>query len=727
MLARALDLSAHCGWLWAVLLSVPAGWPLLGATYFASDDGQDHLFRVTGLDNALRQGILYPRVFANFAYGYGYPIFGYYGPVGYYAAELIHLLGANFTDAVKLMYALGYTLTGLFAYFLARRYVSTAPALLCATAYIYFPYHLAETYQRGAYAEHLAWIFMPLALIPITPDFCASQQSGQLAYRLSCKAAFICAGALALLIATHSLMAFIFLPVAALYFWLVTTGSLAERLRYGGLIAFGALGLSVFSWLPLVTESGWVLVSHALEKPTNLGLAPIAQWLEFTPVFQYGLQANGQAIHPLGLVNGLGLLAAIGVLVSGRRSGTAKTALAFFTGVAFLAWFMTSDMTNQLWARFAFPLGYLQYAWRFMTLTGLGCALAAALTFQNTRRLALLLIPVVLVSGLVDVRYGPVSDTIADEVNMWHREFIKGGHIGTTISSEYLPLWISEPASEIPKSIITARSVVVRESPQLTLLESDYQHVRFQVDSNVPSTVILHQFYLPQWQAKLSGAPLPVYPSGPLGLASVDIPVAHGASLDLDFGQTDLEQLEWWCAALTLAVLLLLARDMRWTVALFGVAGIYGLLIATHLQFQTVTPLDARFEDSIELIGVSTPPSPWRAGTSINVTLNWQSLRETNENLKAFIHLVDAQTGQLITQSDSAPGPFFSPTSRWFIGEIIPDHRVLTIPADTTYGHVQLYAGVYRGSPPSNLAAILNGQMVPGGSVLVADFEVSMR
>lgn len=55
---RAIPLDP--GTLVALLLSIPAIFPLLKGGYFISHDGLFHLYRLVGLDRALHQGLLHP-------------------------------------------------------------------------------------------------------------------------------------------------------------------------------------------------------------------------------------------------------------------------------------------------------------------------------------------------------------------------------------------------------------------------------------------------------------------------------------------------------------------------------------------------------------------------------------------------------------------------------------------------------------------------------------------
>ncbi|MCA1553393.1 MAG: hypothetical protein LC737_03350, partial [Chloroflexi bacterium] len=189
-----------------VALCVPAVVPLLTLPFIATDDGLFHLYRLAALDYAVRHGDVYPRIFPSFAFGYGQPVLSYYGPLSYYVAEFLHLLGASFPDALKWTFVLGYVASGYAMFLLATEFVPAWPALLAATAYVYFPYHLADVYQRGALAEHLAFVFLPLVLWAFSPAQIAKRRSR-----------IVGVLGLAALVLTHTLTTMIFLPFVIVY------------------------------------------------------------------------------------------------------------------------------------------------------------------------------------------------------------------------------------------------------------------------------------------------------------------------------------------------------------------------------------------------------------------------------------------------------------------------------------------------------------------------------
>jgi len=92
-------------------------------------------------------------------------------------------------------------------------------------------------------------------------------------------------------------------------------------------------------------------------------------------------------------------------------------------------------------------------------------------------------------------------------------------------------------------------------------------------------------------------------------------------------------------------------------------------------------PLNARFADSIELIGYALAPD--------RLTLVWRATGIPSHDYTVFTHALAAD-GTLLTQHDAPPS---IPTSSWKPGKIILDVHELAIPTDQ---FLTLTAGMYR-------------------------------
>src|SRR5690606_28110499 len=123
-----------------------------------------HLQRIRALADALRQGVLYPRWFPDFSFGYGHPILHYYAPGFYYPPALLHLLGLDLINAGRVALALGYGLSGAAAYLALRTFTAPPAALVGSVMTLLFPYRLYDLWVRGALPEFAAFLWPPLLL-----------------------------------------------------------------------------------------------------------------------------------------------------------------------------------------------------------------------------------------------------------------------------------------------------------------------------------------------------------------------------------------------------------------------------------------------------------------------------------------------------------------------------------------------------------------------------------
>jgi 6-pyruvoyl-tetrahydropterin synthase related domain len=715
-------------YLWLALLTVmtlPAVWPFTTVVFFGSDDGLLHLFRLHGLDDAIHQGILYPRLFPTFAFGYGHAVLSYYGPLSYYVAELARVLGAGYVDAFKWAYAFGFVGSAFAAYALARRFVAPAAALFGAAVYLYFPYHLVLTFQRGALAEHMTWIFTPLILWGITPQFDLAGRSGA-PVKLGSAALLVAALSIAALIVTHSLVAMMFMPFVVVYGWLVNHElPLGQRVTRLALALFAGLGLSAFYWLPVATQGRWVQLSATAEGEGFVRwLAPTFNFIQTTLIFDY-VRGIGYPDHPLGGVDTLLLLAALGAAVYGwRRRERWWLPLSLFLFLSVVSLFLVVDAALPVWHVLAPVLGFLQFPWRFMTVAGLGIAMASVFLFRNRIVLPCLLLPVLIVTSLAGLHISARPETGSDVQSMLKREF-QTKHIGSTYTEEYLPWWVTADPLAIPRAADTPKTAAMLSSTQLQLLDAGYTYRRYAVNSNSVLTLRLHQFYFPPWRATLNGQSLPTYPTTELGLLTVDVPPTSGGILEVDYGATVLEQLGIVLSLASAGIVVFLGRG-RWLFAAAAVAVLLGLIwgVGRLQATPSVQPIQVTVGDVAELIGIQIEPKAYRPGDSLQLTLSWLALRETGENLQAFVHVIDAASGRLIAQSDGIPVWGYTPTSQWRVGELIEDTRTLAIPQNALPGAYMVVAGLYRLQPQQNLPATQMEKALPDGQISLGIIQV---
>ena len=115
----------------------------------------------------------------------------------------------------------------------------------------------------------------------------------------------------------------------------------------------------------------------------------------------------------------------------------------------------------------------------------------------------------------------------------------------------------------------------------------------------------------------------------------------------------------------------------------------------------------------------------YRPGETVVVDLYWLGLRPETRNLKSFVHLTDADLTRQPAQHDGDPGGGFTPTSRWFPGELVPDAHSLVLPENLAAGRYRLWAGLYEFATLRNLDVVSAGVPVVDNRVLLGEIEVS--
>jgi hypothetical protein len=123
--------------------------------------------------------------------------------------------------------------------------------------------------------------------------------------------------------------------------------------------------------------------------------------------------------------------------------------------------------------------------------------------------------------------------------------------------------------------------------------------------------------------------------------------------------------------------------------------------------------LQARLGDQFALAGFDAPERIV-PGQTMTVTLVWQALGETDQDVKVFVHLLDAD-GRVVAQSDAVPAGWTRPTSGWQAGEYVTDAHVLEIRRDMPPGEYRLVAGMYDSTTGQRLPAEAGSDVIKLG------------
>jgi 6-pyruvoyl-tetrahydropterin synthase related domain len=562
----------------AVALSFFAWAALLSPDYFmGAHDAHHSLFFPIEFDKGIQDGFWLPRWGPDFAFGYGYPMFVFYGPLSFYIWEGIHLTGLfGVVASTKATFFVGFVLAAAGMYWLARELWGQRAGLLASVVYTYLPYHLLNIYVRAALAEFVAMAFLPWILLAFY----------RLIRRPSLLGVAAAAGSYAALLATHDITSVLFTPFLGAFIvfelWLLARqnkarlGSWTDLLRRHALPAAAGIGFAIAIttavWLPALAEQGaikvgqWSLATYHYQDhfvyPQQL-ISPF--W-----GFGYSVPGPGDGMSfQLGLAAlGLSLLGTFGVLTGRIRFETGERPNAK-TLVLFLAVCLTVVVALMLppavvvWNLFAPIATLVQFPWRLLVVASLPLTLLAGsaaplLSFRGERALLGLMatVPVVIAASAVYTQPQFTPPNPRDETAQTWRDF-ESQHpdmvtmvAQTEVQPTTSPMLPALEANETPQ-----RFQGLTDGITVKQLYVGGGSARARVVAEQPGTVGFLSYWYPGWYATLDGQPLPIsLDASPFGLMDVQVPAGEHI-LYFRFGDPPLRQFADWVTIGSLLVL----------------------------------------------------------------------------------------------------------------------------------------------------------------------------
>ena len=700
-------------------LSLVALQPFTHGTLPYSADGLLQLYRTAALDHSLQvDQALWPRYASGLVYGYGAPLFNFFPPLSYYPALLAHRLGLSYLDSWLLTMSAFTVLAASGSFLLARLWTrSDLAGWLAAAAYIYSPYLLFDSINRGASAELAALAALPFALYGMT----------RLAFhnrRINLSLALL---AFALFIPLHTLITLHGSALLALYCLFLVWRAHERRavfLRLALAIAL-ALLLTAFYWLPALLESDAIKLGLITEQLSHIDierhLRPLSAILAL-PHTADPTQQNFPTPITLGWLQLL--ISTAGTLLSLRPAHRPHRSLLLTLSALVAALiFLNTPASAWLWKNIPL-IGYTQFPWRTLGLASLLLALmtgiSAALllsTVRGARRATALITSLTLLLLLQGIPWTYSlhhSDTALTDIRDVQQFERDTGQLALSSYAEYLPI-NADAAHLDPLALATAFSSAdtiprLRDSDALTIHSAHWRgtSATLQLDSQQPQTLIFDWLYVPGFSAYHNSERIDTFPSKSAGLVALEIP-AGTIDLRIALEPTPIQSLSLVISALGLlaTAIVLLPRWLLWTpsasahsrlqprwlltVAAIGIAVFFfkaTLLDHSDTPFKrarfgpaAASPTLANFGNRIDLLAIDMPNAVIDQPT-LTLTLFWR-LHDAplDRDYSSIIRLRDP-AGHIIAEADAfAPGRL--PTRNWLPGAYIEDAIVFDIPPFT--------------------------------------------
>lgn len=197
-----------------LLIFFAASWSLLITSKFFRVHDFTHAGRISEMAQALQDGHFPVRWTENFGYGYGMPLFEFYGPLPFYIGAVVFILFGNVIWSIKFLYLLSNLGTLLGGYFLGKKLFGRVGGLLLSAFLTLAPYRAMNLFARGALNEVWGIMFLPWILLGLLQIF-HQQKNGWKTFFLSLVGLFL----------SHNITTMIFLPILTIF-----------SLGYGGLM-----------------------------------------------------------------------------------------------------------------------------------------------------------------------------------------------------------------------------------------------------------------------------------------------------------------------------------------------------------------------------------------------------------------------------------------------------------------------------------------------------------
>ncbi len=481
-----------------IIVSLFALQSLIGSGYFPMHD-DTQVSRVIVMGKALREGQFPVRWVSDLGYGYGYPLFNFYGPLPYYVGGGLYALGIDAVIATKMMFFIGAILAPILMYIAVAPFLGLVPAVIAAVFFMYAPYHAVQIYVRGAVGEYWAYAFVPLIFYGLWG----------IKNKVTDKAVVVGGIGLAGVIISHTIGGYIVVLglVVCTILSLIAIGikkmSMRDLLPLFGLISLG-VGLSAFFWLPALAEKQFTAVEGMLWDSADFHdhfVCPSQLW---NSAWGFGGSAKGcidGMSFKLGKFHIMAAIVGLLVWVSTKKK---EYKFIFMSGlIAFLfSVFMTLQISQSVWEIIPFS-GYIQYPWRFLAFAAFGTSLlVSGIVFIKKQifRIGIGVIVLIMVVALnskvftPQYKYEKPSSYFENTQDLRFRV--------SKISDEYLPPQIPRPLSE--NDIV--RGTIV--SGQDIRVESEFEsntYDKYPVVARNKTEIIIKKAYFPGFRYLVNG------------------------------------------------------------------------------------------------------------------------------------------------------------------------------------------------------------------------------
>ena len=258
-------------------------WAHAGVPY--THDGENHLARFANYKVAIREFQIPPRFAPNLLNHYGYPVFNYNYPLANILSVPFSILKLPYETTLTLLVIVSLLFGTMGVIRWLRFYTDKKSTLAFAiTAFLFAPPLITNLLYRGSVGELLAYALLPWLLF----------STHLLTEKLSRKRIVAMGILFAFFLLSHNIGVVVLTPLIGLY-------SLAQLkyqqqkkrwLKQAVLLGLISLGLSLWFWLPAITELNQVIVTRSSNQNAFSEHFPTVSQLFYSPL-RFGFSYPG--------------------------------------------------------------------------------------------------------------------------------------------------------------------------------------------------------------------------------------------------------------------------------------------------------------------------------------------------------------------------------------------------------------------------------------------------
>lgn len=525
-----------------------------------------HGVRIVEMSRALLDGHFPVRWSQNFGFGYGMPLFQFYGPLPYYFGALVYLLSGQLILSVKLIFLFCNFFTLMSCFLLGKKmFKDNLSATFLSLLITISPYRFLNLYVRGAANElwgimSLPWIFWSIVKIV------NNERNGYLWLATSLTVLFL----------SHNISTLIFSPFIIFFTIIIFLDHFLRKVinkQNVKIVVFKlllgillAVGLSSFYLFPAFFEKDFTQVDqYILSDYFNYQVHFLYPKQFLRSSWDYGGSEWGPN-DPISFFLGYGqwltiILTTTALVIifiqSLRRADFCSNLRKYlflvllFFGLTF-SLFMSLHYSHFIWEK-ADLLRYVQFPWRFLGISivfiGLiGGWLISQISLLKKRRNQIIILSSIFFLIFLNVKYALPQEYLADSSLYYYTDDHRIQTEMSQVLPDYIPLnlKLNEPPADI--FTISPQSKNDEVTLECNKIQSKKIHLSIDRDSIIQFSVA--QF--PGWQVLVDDKVVDHLVTDE-GLISVAVP-KESSTVELKFKSTTLRKVSDSISAFSLMV-----------------------------------------------------------------------------------------------------------------------------------------------------------------------------